>query len=120
MTMDARGSTYPEAGVMATNPATAPEAAPSTVGFPRMAHSLNIQASVAEAAAVFVTVKAFVARAPADRALPALKPNQPNHRSAAPITVKGRLCGGMGSWPKPRRLPMTRAAARADIPELMC
>ena len=38
-----------------------------------------------------------VARAPADNALPALKPNQPNHSSAAPVTVRGRLCGGMGS-----------------------
>ena len=35
---------------MATKPATAPEAAPSTVGRPRMAHSLNIQESAAAAA----------------------------------------------------------------------
>src|ERR671924_2121179 len=117
MTIDVRGPTYPEAGGMATNPATAPDAAPSTVGLPRMAHSLNIHDNAAEAAAVFVTVKALVASAPADSALPALNPNQPNHRRAAPVTVKGRLCGGMGSCPKPRRRPMTNAAASAEIPE---
>jgi len=31
------------------------------------------------------------------RALPALNPNQPTHNSAAPITLKGRLCGGIAS-----------------------
>ena len=106
--------------MIATSPATAPEAAPSTVGLPRMAHSVNIHPSAAAAVAVLVTTNALVASAPALIALPALKPNQPNQRSAAPATVSGRLCGGMGSRPYPRRLPMTRAAARAEIPELMC
>src|SRR5215475_9871649 len=94
--IDARGSTYPEAGVMATSPATAPDAAPSTVGLPRVAHSVNIQPRAADAAAVLVARKALAARPLASRALPALKPNQPNHSKAAPMTVMGKLCGGMG------------------------
>src|SRR5437667_10817618 len=118
--MDARGFTNPDPGVIATSPATAPEAAPSTVGLPRALHSVNIHPSAAAAVAVLVTTKALVASAPALSALPALKPNQPNHRRAAPVTVRGRLCGGMGSRPYPRRRPMTSAAASAETPELMC
>src|SRR5215831_3624479 len=96
ITIEAMGVTKPAAGVTATRPATAPDAAPSTVGLPRDDHSVNIQASAAEAVAVLVVVKACPARPLAASALPALKPNQPNHRSPAPITVSGRLCGGIG------------------------
>src|SRR5215210_7742822 len=92
----ATGPTKPAAGVMATSPATAPEAAPSTVGLPRAIHSVNIQPSAAAAAAVLVARNALAARALASSALPALKPNHPNHSRAAPITVIGRLCGCMG------------------------
>src|SRR3954454_10318589 len=101
MAMAASGPTYPQAGVMATRPATAPDAVPSTVGFPRMAHSLNIHASAAAAAAVLVERNAVTASSFAPSALPALKPNQPNHKRPAPITVMGRLCGGIGTLPKP-------------------
>src|SRR6266436_1679655 len=90
------GPTYPEAGVMATSPATAPEAAPSTVGLPRVSHSVNIQPSAAAAAPVLVARKALTARPFASSALPALKPNQPNQSSPAPMTVIGRLCGCIG------------------------
>src|SRR5215470_6609960 len=96
ITIDAIGVTKPAAGVMATSPATAPDAAPSTVGLPRELHSVNIHASAAAAVAVFVVVKAWAARPPALSALPALKPNQPNHRRLAPITVIGKLWGGIG------------------------
>src|SRR3990167_7523848 len=120
MMMDAIGVTNPAAGVTATRPATAPEAAPRTVGLPRWLHSVNIQPSAAAAAAVLVVVKAWAARPLAPSALPPLKPNQPNHRSPAPITVMGRLCGGMGWCPYPLRLPMTRAAASAETPDEMC
>src|ERR671922_1017475 len=99
MTTDETGPTYPEAGVIATRPATAPEAAPRTVGLPRVAHSVNIQPSAAAAAAVFVARKALAASPLASSALPALKPNQPNHSRPAPITVMGRLCGCIGWWP---------------------
>src|SRR2546423_15723627 len=90
------GPTKPEAGVIATSPATAPEAAPSTVGLPRIDHSVNIQPSAAAAAAVLVARNALTARPLASSALPALKPNQPNHSSAAPMTVIGRLCRCIG------------------------
>ena len=97
--MAATGRTNPQAGVMATSPATAPDAVPRTVGLPRDHHSAPIQASAAAAAPVFVAAKALTATADASRALPALNPNHPNQRRPAPITVSGRLCGGMGFWP---------------------
>src|SRR5262245_57110880 len=96
ITMDAMGVTNPAAGVIATSPATAPDAAPSTVGLPRELHSVSIQASAAAAVAVFVVMNAWAARPLAARALPALNPNQPNQSRLAPITVSGRLCGGIG------------------------
>src|SRR5438067_785471 len=116
MITEAIGVTYPEAGVMATRPATAPEAAPRTVGFPRLIHSVNIQPS---AAPVLVAVNALTARPLASSALPALNPNQPTQSSDAPITVIGRLCGCMGWCPKPRRLPIMTAQTSADTPEEM-
>src|SRR4051812_45136271 len=91
MTIDEIGPTNPDAGVIATKPATAPLAAPNTVGLPRTAHSVSIQANAAAAAAVFVTTNALTARPFDAMALPALNPNHPNHRSEAPISVNGRL-----------------------------
>src|SRR5882724_7752633 len=96
MMMAARGPTKPQAGVMTTSPATAPEAVPSAVGFPRRNHSANIQPSAPGAAPELVARKAFAASPEASSALPALNPNQPNQSSPAPISVRGRLCGGMG------------------------
>src|SRR6266446_864385 len=96
ITMEAMGVTKPAAGVIATSPATAPEAAPSTVGLPRELHSVNIHARAAAAVAVLVVVKAAAASPLAASALPALNPNQPNQSRLAPRTVMGRLCGGMG------------------------
>src|SRR5262245_16866036 len=96
ITIEAIGVTKPAAGVIATRPATAPEAAPRTVGLPRALHSVNIHPSAAAAVAVFVVVNACAAKPPAVSALPALKPNQPNHSRLAPITVSGRLWGGIG------------------------
>src|SRR3989442_12611481 len=104
---------------MATSPATSPEAAPSTVGLPRLIHSVNIQPSAAAAAPVLVAVNALAARPLASSALPALNPNQPTHRSEAPMTVIGRLCGCIGWCPKPRRLPIMIAQTRADTPDEM-
>jgi len=76
--------TNPAAGVMATKPATTPEAMPSTVGFLLITHSINIHARAAAAAEVLVTRKAEPAKPSATRALPALNPNQPNQSRAAP------------------------------------
>src|ERR1700754_3562093 len=81
------GSTKPEAGVMATRPATAPEIAPSTDGLPLAIHSANIQASAAAAVAICVTVIAIPARPFAATAEPALNPNQPTHSIDAPLTA---------------------------------
>src|SRR5256712_13824487 len=93
------GPTKPEAGVRAPRPAPAPGAAPSTVGLPRVAPWVNIQPSAAADAPVLVARNALTARPLASSALPALKPNQPNHSSPAPITVMGRLCGCIGWGP---------------------
>src|SRR3990172_6113786 len=84
-----------------------------------MAQLVKSQARAAVAAAVLVTTKALVARAPAPRALPALKPNQPNQRRPAPRTDIPMLWASIGSRPYPSLLPSTTAAARAETPELI-
>src|SRR5947209_12135749 len=99
MRMDADTSTYPDAGVIATSPATAPAAAPRTLGAPLCSHETVIHVSAAIAAAVFVTTKALAASPPEESALPALKPNQPNHSSDAPSTVIVASCGSSASRP---------------------
>ena len=45
------------------------------------------------------TAIAMLALVLAAKAEPALKPNQPTHSSAAPIMMKGTLCGAMAVWP---------------------
>src|SRR4051812_6565110 len=108
------GPTKPEAGGITTRPATAPEMPPRTVGLPVLIHSMSSQPSAAAAAAKWVATKALLAPPPALRALPALKPNQPTHRRAAPITLRTTLWGAMATLPKPRRFPITRAQIRAE------
>src|SRR5262245_61238422 len=103
--MDPNGDTLPQAGVMATRPAPAAVAPPSAVGLPRCIHSIAAHTTTAVEAAVLVLRNASVASGLALSALPALKPNHPVHRSPAPIRQSGRLCGAMGSFPSPRRLP---------------
>src|SRR4051812_40759964 len=105
---------------MATRPATAPEQAPSTVGLPVLIHSMPDQARAPAAAEKCVAANALAATPSAAEALPALKPNQPTHSMAAPNAVYVRLCGGMGSRPKPIRLPINKAQINADTPELIC
>src|SRR5580693_3783183 len=112
------GLTNPEAGVIATKPATAPEQMPSTLGLPLAIHSVNIQASAAAAVAMCVTANAMPARPSDATAEPALKPNQPTHSREAPITVSVRLYGAMVSLPNPWRLPSISAVARPAIPAL--
>src|SRR5579862_6995896 len=116
----ALGLTNPEAGVMATSPATAPEQIPSTLGLPFNSHSVNIQASAATAVATCVTRNAIPARPSEPTAEPALKPNQPTHSSDAPMTVSVRLCGAIDSRPSPRRLPSIKAVASPATPALIC
>src|SRR5580692_11840169 len=110
------GPTKPDAGVIATSPATAPEQIPMTVGLPRMIHSTIIQVKPAVAVARWVTAIAMPACIPALTAEPALKPNQPTHSSEAPIIVSTMLFAGAVSL----RLPSISAHIRPATPELTC
>ena len=93
------GPTQPQAGVIATRPATAPEAAPSMVGVPRCTHSAKDQARAAAAVARIVFANTMLVNPFASRPEPTLKPNQPTHSSEAPIMTSGTLCGGMAVVP---------------------
>src|SRR5215831_7582158 len=116
----APGVTNPEAGVIATNPATAPEMAPMALGFPLRNHSAPPQPTTAAAAAKWVATKALVARLPAARALPALNPNQPTHSRHAPTKLSTTLCGVIASFGYPTRLPRYKAQTSADTPDVTC
>src|SRR5579875_2715561 len=89
------GVTKPEAGVIPTRPATAPEMPPSADGFPLRVHSAASQPSAAEAAAKCVLTKAEVARPLAPSAEPALNPNQPTQSRQAPMKLSTTECGGI-------------------------
>src|SRR4051812_31346234 len=81
--------TNPHAGVIATNPTTAPTHAPiDETLFPLIA-SIKIHATIADAAAVLVVAKAFTDKPFAAKAEPALNPNHPNHSKPVPIITKG-------------------------------
>src|SRR2546422_362090 len=116
MMIDGIGPTYPEAGVIATSPQTAPTAIPTAEGFFFLTQSVSIQLTAAPAAAKFVTTRAFTARAFAARALPALNPNHPNQRTEAPRITYGMLFGRLSRRSTPFRRPITSAAATAETP----
>src|SRR5262245_18374958 len=97
MKMAGIGLTKPDAGVIATKPATAPEIPPSTLGFPLFIHSASTHPRAAAAAPKCVATKALVASPEAATALPALNPNQPTQSKQAPIKLSTRLCGFIGS-----------------------
>src|SRR6266702_6903491 len=99
------GWTKPEAGVMATNPATAPEIAPSAVGLPLWSHSKMVQPRAAVAVAKCVLMKALVASEPEFSALPALNPNQPTYSRHAPMKLSTSECGAILVCGYPMRLP---------------
>ncbi len=116
--------------MIATRPATTPEAAPSEVALPSRIFSISSQPSIAAqvATVVFsqtrlVSFRNWLASAsglsPAKTMEPTLKPNQPNHSRPAPIIVSVRLCGFIGSLPKPSRLPSRIASTSPAIPALM-
>ena len=111
---------------MATRPATAPEAAPTAVGLPSLIFSMTIQPMMAAAVApsVLITMRptdeSSVPSSENVPSAPALKPNQPNHRMAAPSITSGTLCGLWMPFWNPTRLPSTRARASAAAPALMC
>src|SRR5262249_48328917 len=92
------GLTKPDAGVTATNPATTPDASPRAVGLPRCSHSTSIQLRAADAAATWDAVSAEPANPLLARALPPLKPNQPNQSGLAPKSVSTMLFGWIACW----------------------
>src|SRR5437773_9614686 len=112
--------TKPQAGVITTRPATAPEQKPRTLGLPRVIHSANGQTNDATAVASVVVVKALAATASAATALPALKPYQPTQSMPVPTIQRTMLCGCIGSLPNPSRLPRIRHKIKADHPEDIC
>src|SRR5260370_27375123 len=116
MATAASGVTYPAAGVIATRPATSPEAMPSAVGLPRWRHSTTIHPSAPPAAPRCVVTNASDATYPDDGALPALKPNHPNHKMPAPVSVIVRLWGRGRSCGYLSRLPTITAHTNADAP----
>ena len=91
--------TKPAQGVMATRPATAPEAAPRVVACPPLSRSTRIQLRRAAAAAMKVFMRAWAATPFAPRAEPALKPVHPNQRMPVPSRVSGSEWGGMAVFP---------------------
>src|SRR6185437_15757445 len=105
MTREDMGETKPAAGVIATSPATAPEIAPRAEGLPCRIHSATVQPITADAAPNCVATKAEVASVPADKADPALNPNQPTHNMQAPTKLSTTECGGIGILGYPIRLP---------------
>src|SRR6476659_3068614 len=113
------GVTAPQAGVMATSPATAPDAAPTPVTCPSLTFSTASHASVAAQVAVNVVTITIAADVPAANADPPLKAYQPAQSRPAPSSVSGTLCG-LRSLPQPADLPSTIATASAAAPALMC
>src|SRR6185503_20479733 len=103
------GDTNPVAGVMATSPATAPDAAPTVEGLPVCPHEIKAQVTAAIPVAIWVATNALVAFVAAAAAEPALKPNQPVHSNAAPSTTSEMLCGSIGTLPYPSLRPSIRA-----------
>src|SRR5580765_1578192 len=117
MTSDPAGVTKPQAGVITTSPATAPEQKPSTLGLPLSIHSAIGHTNEAIAVASVVVVNALAAIPSAATALPALKPYQPTQSMPVPTMQRTRLCGAMLSLPNPRRLPRIRQSTNADQPD---
>src|SRR6516225_4646789 len=113
------GCTKPDAGVIATRPATAPEIAPSAVGLPLWNHSKMVQPRAAVAVAKCVLTNALVASGPEFSALPALKPNQPTHSRHAPMKLSTSECGAILVCGYPTRLPRYRAVTSAETPDVI-
>src|SRR5206468_6328182 len=111
--------TYPQAGVITTSPATAPEQKPSTLGLPRSAYSSMAHVNEATAVASVVAVNAFAAIPSGASALPALKPYQPTQSRPVPTMHSTMLCGAMTSFLNPIRCPRRMHSTSADQPELM-
>lgn len=84
-------ATNPAHGVMATSPATAPDAAPIVVARPLRSRSTISQPSIAADGARNVFMMAWAATPLAARAEPALNPAHRNHKMPVPNTVRRTL-----------------------------
>ena len=120
MMIDAPGSTKPEAGVIATRPATAPETQPSTEGLPLAIHSANIQPSAAAAVAICVTAIAMPARPLAADGGTGVEaePADPQQRGAdhrVGQVVRRHVVGAVAD-----ALAQHQAHTRPAMPALMC
>src|SRR6266581_2780108 len=113
------GSTYPHAGVITTNPPTAPEQNPSTLGLPRSAYSSIAHVNEATAVARVVAMNAFAAIPSGASALPALKPYHPTQSKPVPTMQSTMLCGAIISFLNPSRCPRRIHNTSADQPEVM-
>jgi hypothetical protein len=80
-----------QAGVIATSPASAPDAAPMEVGLPSLMRSTINQPRIAADGATSVLIQAIAATPSTAASDPELNPNQPNQSSAAPSRVSGTL-----------------------------
>src|ERR1700727_1031555 len=106
-------------GVMATNPATMPDAPPSVVAWPSRIRSVSSQKSMAVAVAIVVVMNVEPATPLELVAEPALNPYQPNHSRPAPSITNGTLCGRNSVVGQPLRLPRTIASTKPAVPELI-
>src|SRR2546421_10999176 len=87
------GETYPAAGVIVANPATAPVNKPRNFGFLVVIQSMQSQAIAAKLAARSVLRKATAVTESTRNSLPALNPYQPNQSSPVPSATRGIECG---------------------------
>src|SRR5262249_30666229 len=108
--------TNPRAPASSNSLATADGHRHRDVRVPPFSSSVRAHTTIAVDAAVLVLRNTSVASGLALSALPALKPNHPVQSNPAPTRQSGRLCGGIGSLPRPRRLPSKMAAAMAEKP----
>src|SRR5688500_10334104 len=114
------GLMKPAAGVTATRPTTIAVAAPTAVGLPERNPSRNVHTTSVPAGASIVVENARPAMPLAASALPALKPNQPNHSRPAPSNTNGTLCGSSDDDGYSCRLPTTIAATSAADAAFTC
>src|ERR1700716_2928877 len=87
------GVTAPQAGVIATSPVIAPDAAPTPVTWPSLIFSTATKASVAAQVATNVVTMTIAAEFPAASAEPPLKAYQPAHSRPPPSSGSGTVCG---------------------------
>src|SRR5688500_18044492 len=114
------GLMNPAAGVMATSPTTMAVAAPTAVGLRERSASRKVHTSRVAAGASMVVTNARAATGVAPSALPALKPNHPNHNNPEPSSVSGTLWGSSDDEGYSCRLPTTSAATSAATAAFTC